>query len=60
MDEALKIAEELLGKITNTEENPDCFIFYNDEMEYDGVIVIMKKNHKAMSMTEYIVRDLNS
>lgn len=56
MDKALKIAEELLGNVTKTEEEPDCFIFYNEAMEYDGVIVILKKNHRIMSMTEYIMR----
>lgn len=56
MDKALKKAEKLLGKITKTEEKPDAFIFYNEEMKEDGVIVIMKKSYRVMSMTEYVMR----
>ncbi len=55
MEEAKQKAEELLGKITRTEENDDCYIFYNDEMEYDGIVVVLKKNYKVMSMTEFLV-----
>lgn len=58
MDKAIEKAMELLGKITKTEEKDDCYIFYNDEMEYDGVIVILKKNYRAMSMTEYVVKQI--
>ena len=55
MEEAKRKAEKLLKKITRSEEDDDCYVFYNDEMEYDGVIIILKKNHRIMSMTEYIV-----
>ncbi len=55
MEEAKQKAEELLGKITRTEENDDCYIFYNDDMEYDGIVVVLKKNYKVMSMTEFLV-----
>jgi hypothetical protein len=55
MEEAKRKAEELLNKITRTEENDDCYIFYNDEMEYDGIVIVLKKNYKVMSMTEFLV-----
>lgn len=48
-------AEGLLGKVTRTEEHPDCFFFFNDEKKQDGVIVIMK-NGKILSMADYIMR----
>ena len=58
MDGAREKIEELLGKITRTEEKKDCYIFYNDEMENDGVLVVLKKNNRIMSMTEYIVKQI--
>jgi hypothetical protein len=58
MDEAREKAEKLLGKITRTEEEKDCYIFYNDEMEFDGVLVVLKKNNRIMSMTEYVAKQI--
>ncbi len=55
MDRAREKATKLLGKITKTEEKEDCYIFYNEEKEYDGVIIILKKNYKVVSMTEYVM-----
>ena len=55
MDRAREKAIKLLGKITKVEEKEDCYIFYNEDKEYDGVIVILKKNNKVISMTEYVM-----
>ena len=56
MDATTK-ARHLLGKITKTEKTEDAYIFYNDEKKYDGVIVIMKKDGRIMSLTEYYMRN---
>lgn len=56
MERAYQKAKRILGKITRTEEKQNCYIFYNDNVKYDGVIVIMKNSNRAMSMSEYIMR----
>lgn len=48
-------AEECLGKITSYEEEKDAYIFYNNELKQDGCVVILKRNGKVLTMTEYIV-----
>lgn len=55
MKTAIQKAKKLLGKITKKEEKKDCYIFYNEEKEYDGVIVVMKGNYQVLSMTEYVM-----
>ncbi len=55
MIEYRKKAEDIIGKITHEEERLDAWIFYNDDMKYDGAVVILKKNGKILSMTEYII-----
>ena len=48
-------AEECLGKITSYEEEEDAYIFYNNELKQDGCVIILKRNGKILTMTEYIV-----
>lgn len=50
-----KIAMEILGDVTNYEDRGDAVIFYNDNMKQDGCIVILKKDKKILTMTEYIM-----
>lgn len=48
-------AEECLEKITSYEEEENAYIFYNNELKQDGCVVILKRNGKVLTMTEYIV-----
>lgn len=55
LDKYYEIAINILNEITNTEEKTDAIIFYNDNLKQDGCIVILKKDYKILTMTEYII-----
>ena len=54
-DKAFDLAVNVLGEITNSEEYDDAFVFYNDNLEQDGVVVVLKGSMIVLSMSEYIV-----
>lgn len=54
-EEFKKAAEIALQKVTHYEETEDAFIFYNDDMKEDGVIVILKDSGLVLTMSQYIM-----
>lgn len=55
MDKMKQMAMNVLGEITFIDEKSNAVIFYNDNLRYDGCVVIMKNNYKLLTMTEYIL-----
>jgi len=54
-EEFKKAAEKALQNITHYEETDDAFIFYNDGLKQDGVIVILKDKGIVLTMSQYIM-----